>query len=73
MIAKTCAPSKALLARVRAEFVIRGTSFNAWCKANGIVRRTAEQALVGDNKSENARTLVRGILSTLELPASQND
>lgn len=51
-------PSKELLVRVRAAFLMRGTTFNSWCKGNGVVRRTAEQSLVGDIQSANAQNLV---------------
>ncbi len=32
---------------VRAAFVVRGTTLNAWCKANGLNRQTVEKALKG--------------------------
>lgn len=47
--------------------VVKGTSFNAWCKEHGIVRRTAEQALIGHNQSENARCLLHRIISEADL------
>ncbi|MEP2707835.1 MAG: hypothetical protein ABJQ71_19325 [Roseibium sp.] len=50
-----------LLRAVRAGFVLQGTSLNAWCRANGVVRRTAEQSLSGENKSTNAVALVARI------------
>ncbi len=56
-----------VLALVRASFIVQGTSFNAWCKANHIVRRSAEQALLGDNKSSNARELAEFILKAAGL------
>lgn len=50
------------LAQIRAAFVMRGTSFNAWCRENKIVRRTAEQAINGENRSENAQKLAQRII-----------
>ncbi len=48
--------------QVRAAFVMKGISFNLWCKEKGIIRRTAEQALLGINNSRNARSLVQRIV-----------
>lgn len=63
MKAETAIPSRHLLLKVRAAMVIKGTSFNAWCKEHGVVRRTAEQSLTGQNRSENALELARWIIS----------
>lgn len=63
-------PSRELLVRVRAAFILQGTSFNAWCNANGVVRRTAEQSLNGEIQSGNAKRLVRKILTAVELEAA---
>jgi hypothetical protein len=63
MKARSLTPSARLLAWVRAAFILKGTSFSAWCKANNVVRRTAEQSLLGDIKSENGRALVERILA----------
>ena len=54
-------PQKGLLLIVRAGFVSQGTSLNAWCREHGVVRRTAEQALTGENRSENAIALAAQI------------
>ncbi|MEP1930641.1 MAG: hypothetical protein ABJJ37_05120 [Roseibium sp.] len=59
-----------LLRAVRAGFVLQGSSLNAWCRANGIVRRTAEQSLSGENKSTNAVALVARIQLAAGLMAS---
>jgi hypothetical protein len=67
MKADSPTPSRDLLLKVRASMVVKGTSFNAWCKEQGIVRRTAEQALTGDNQSENARFLVHRIVAEAQL------
>ncbi len=70
MKAKSKAPSKELLVRVRAEFILQGSSFNAWCNANGVVRRTAEQSLSGEIQSDNAKRLVQTILTAIERQAA---
>ncbi|MEP3427914.1 MAG: hypothetical protein ABJN98_04470 [Roseibium sp.] len=64
--------TKHLLRNVRAGFVLQGTSLNAWCRANGIVRRTAEQSLSGENKSNNAVALVARIRLAAGLKASDD-
>lgn len=61
MKATHTSPSKGLLLKVRAGFVTQGTSLNAWCKEQGVVRRTAEQALTGENRSVNAAVLASRI------------
>lgn len=66
MKADSVTPSKELLVHIRAAFVLQGTSFNAWCKANGVVRRTAEQSLSGEIQSDNAKRLIRVILQAVE-------
>tara|TARA_R110000751_G_scaffold180038_2_gene286494 strand:+ start:38754 stop:38966 length:213 start_codon:yes stop_codon:yes gene_type:complete len=63
-------PSRNLLVRVRAEFILQGSSFNAWCKANGVVRRTAEQSLTGEIQSDNAKRLVQTILESIQQKAA---
>jgi hypothetical protein len=67
MKAQSARPSKELLVRVRAALVLKGTSFNAWCRANSIVRRTAEQALTGQTQSANAQTIINRILRDASL------
>jgi hypothetical protein len=61
-----------LLRNVRAGFVLKGTLLNAWCSANGIVRRTAEQSLTGQNKSNNAIALAARIKLAAGLMASDD-
>lgn len=70
MKAESKTPSKELLVYVRVELILQGSSFNAWCKANGVVRRTAEQSLSGDIRSENAKRLVETILKAIERRAA---
>lgn len=60
-------PSKETLRATRAAFVAQGTSLNAWCKGNGVVRRTAEQALTGENPSVNAKALAERIIAAAGL------
>ena len=67
MEAKYPIPSKELLVQVRAAFVLRGTSFNAWCKANSVVRRTAEQSLIGHIRSDRAQQLLQRIVRDVNL------
>jgi hypothetical protein len=69
MKAKSTEPSKELLIQVRAALVLQGTSFSAWCKANNVVRRTAEQSLTGYIQSDNARSLVRRIVVEANIAA----
>ena len=59
-------PSKRMLRLVRAAFVEKGTSLNAWCRENGVVRRTAEQSLAGEIKSANAKKLISRIVDAAE-------
>lgn len=47
---------------VRAGFIARGSSFNAWCKANGVKRQNAAAALLGKAGGPKARALVARLL-----------
>jgi gp16 family phage-associated protein len=38
---------------VRSALVARGTTLNAWCKANGLNRQTVEKSLKGQRHSRN--------------------
>lgn len=49
----TVAASDDLYNAVRAALVARGSSLNAWCKAAGVNRQTAEKALKGERHSAN--------------------
>lgn len=50
-------PSDDLYRMVRAGFVAKGTTLNAWCIANGVNRQTAYKALRGERHGENSRCL----------------
>ena len=47
---------------VRAGFVAQGTSLNAWCRANGVTRQSADKALNGAWTGPGAEALVGRIL-----------
>lgn len=67
---KTIETTDQLLRSVRACFVLQGSSLSAWCKENGIVRRTAEQSLNGENRSDNAYALAAQICIAAGLDGS---
>lgn len=50
---------------VRSALVARGTTLNAWCKANGINRQTAEKALKGLRHSRNGAEIKDRLISEL--------
>lgn len=50
-------PGHDLLLQVRSGFVSQGTSYSAWCRANGILRSSATQALTGAWNGPKARAL----------------
>jgi len=50
-------PSDDLYRMVRAGFVAKGTTLNAWCIANGVNRQTAYKALRGVRHGKNSRDL----------------
>lgn len=64
-------PSERRLADVynaaRAAFISRGLSLNAWCRANGTPRQTAEQALRGSRNGDAARKVRKAILDEIGL------
>lgn len=51
------APSPELYLMVRAGFVAKGTTLNAWCIANGVNRQTVERALKGARNGKVSREL----------------
>jgi hypothetical protein len=60
----TAAPPGAdLYCAVRAAFVRRGTSLNAWCKSEGVSRQYAAQVLSGESTGPSAKALVARLLS----------
>jgi len=40
--------SPTIYRHVRADFVMRGSSLDAWCRANDVARRNARAALIGE-------------------------
>lgn len=48
--------------RVRAGFVIRGTSLTAWCRSNGVKQQNAHKALRGEWQGPKATEVVEAIL-----------
>ncbi|CAM4039704.1 hypothetical protein VIVU109783_19655 [Vibrio vulnificus] len=52
-----------LYTRVKAGFLLQGTSLNRWCVENGIHRQNAAQALKGLWKGEKSNLLKEKIIS----------
>lgn len=50
---------------VRAALVARGTTLNAWCKANSLNRQTVEKALRGLRHSKNGTAIRERLVSEL--------
>lgn len=48
---------------VRAGFIAKGTTLNAWCIANGINRQTVEKALKGERNGKLSRRLVETLVA----------
>ncbi len=57
-------PSDALLKEVRAVLVMRGTSLNAFCQANGFVRQAVTFALSGARSGPRAQKLKDDFLAS---------
>lgn len=55
-------PGLELYKRVKAAFIMKDTTFNAWCTANGIIRQNAKQALTGAWDGPKAQELRERIL-----------
>jgi hypothetical protein len=55
---------------VRAAFVARGDSLNAWCDKNQVRRQWAEQALKGQSTGPAARQLVKRIARAAGIDAA---
>jgi len=47
--------------RIRAGFVMPGTTLHAWCKSNGVLRQSAEKALCGQWVGRKAEGLAERI------------
>ena len=67
MFTEDLTPSEDLLKAVRAQLVLRGLSFAAYCREREITRQNAAAALVGKWNGRKAGELVELILSDLEL------
>jgi gp16 family phage-associated protein len=61
-ITLTIPASKELDRAVRAAFIAKGTTLNAWCTANGIARQTVDKALKGQRRSDRSRQMVKQLL-----------
>lgn len=60
-------PSKALLKAVRADFIVKGTSLNAWCVDNGLRRQNVAKALTGDWRGPKATEVVELVVCAARL------
>lgn len=49
--------------RIRGALVVQGTSFDAWCRREGITRQNADKALLGQWNGPTATALVERILA----------
>lgn len=48
--------------RIRAGFVVKGTSFTAWCEARGVKHQNALKAVMGEWTGPKAEQLVAELL-----------
>lgn len=55
-------PSDDLLVKVRANFVMKRTTFTAWCRARGVKHQNARKALKGHWNGPKASALRKEIL-----------
>lgn len=49
--------------RIRAGFVLKGTTLQAWCIKNGVKRQNADKALLGQWNGPKARSVVQQIMA----------
>lgn len=61
------APGPELARKVRAAFVLRGTTLGRWCRENGIVRQTAMNCLVGIWDGPKGRAMRHRVLEAAGL------
>jgi hypothetical protein len=59
---QTLQPSKLLWKKARHGFDLAGTSMNAWCNANGVNRRNAYRAVIGDRNGVKSVALREHVL-----------
>lgn len=57
------------LRKVKAGFILRGTSLHEWCKVNGVWHQNARRALLGHWTGPTASALVK----RLELESSSKE
>lgn len=64
-------PSPQLYLRVRAAFIMQGTTFGAWCREKGIHQTNAKSALIGVWNGPKGREVRRQLLidSGVALPS----
>ena len=60
-------PDRELQRRVRAAFILRGTTLAEWCAGNRVSRQFVYQALVGKRHGPTAKALRDQILSAVNL------
>lgn len=60
-------PGPDLLNAVKAAFVRRGTTFNAWCREHAVHRGNANVALLGGWRGPGAKKLVKRIIKAARL------
>jgi hypothetical protein len=61
------ATSKELHQKVRAGFIVQGTSLNAWCQKNSITRQYADLVLLKKRDGDKARELRRRIVEAANI------
>lgn len=58
----TVTEAKQLLVRIRASFVLQGTTLTAWCKDNKVHPQAVRQALYGAWAGPKATALVKRVI-----------
>jgi hypothetical protein len=56
------------LARVKAGFILEGTTLKGWCRANGVDARYAHKVLAGQHTGPKAKALKRRIIQASRAP-----
>ena len=64
---KPSSPGLDLYNKVRAAFILQGTTLNAWCLSNGIMRQNAQQALTGSWNGPKGRELREKMLKAANM------
>ncbi|MEO5332055.1 MAG: hypothetical protein H7839_08530 [Magnetococcus sp. YQC-5] len=68
----TLQPSRALYTAIRKGFISQGTTFNAWCQANGVMRQNATSALIGAWDGPKGRELRRRLFDAAKIQPNEN-